>query len=438
MLDNIRISTRIAVGFGVIVALLLGLAGLTWTTATGLGGLFSAYRHEVATVHSAAELRNAMRTTQFALADFRSDPSADRAGQLEASIEALNGRVGVVRDLADSDAERRMVADIAASVDAFGALARTYKDLTENVGEGTDALTRLGIEHRRGIGELRAALEAREAIDLAYDALRASDAFLVTRVRIDRFFAGWPAEEFDTANAPFEQTAAALDRVARGILSADERRMLTEARAGIERFLDVATAARDAELARRPVADEIDAAANALVAGVEAAMARALEEQAAIGTAGTNRVAATQMTTLALSGAALLLAIVIAWVIGRSVGRSARGMVAAIGRIADGDLDTPVEGTQRRTEIGLMAKSLEVLRENARAAADERATNEALEAKRAEFFTHVGERVEALSQGRLDARVDGARWPDLDARTRALGDHLNALARSFEELIGQV
>ncbi|MGY6411231.1 MAG: Cache 3/Cache 2 fusion domain-containing protein, partial [Alkalilacustris sp.] len=110
----------------------------------------------------------------------------------------------------------------------------------------------------------------------------------------------------------------------------------------------------------------------------------------------------------------------------------------AMQSIAGGDYTTEVPVPAARDQIGDIARSLIAFRDRLAEAQAERAARQEADEHRAEFFTHVGERVEALSQGRLDARVDGARWPDLDARTRALGDHLNALARSFEELIGQV
>ncbi|MBK5926679.1 HAMP domain-containing protein, partial [Rhodobaculum claviforme] len=437
MLDRIRISSRINGGFGVVVALLLGLAALTWTASSGLGGLFSTYQNEVRLVERANDLRNAMRLTQFAVADFRADPGEPSAAQLDQALGGLGARAAALRDLANRDTEVAAVAEIEQAVARFTALANGYREVTETTVARTSELTQLGIEHRRGIGALRSALEERGAMDLAYDALRASDAFLVTRVRIDRFFAGWPAEEFDTATAPFEQTAAALDRVSRGGLMPEERAILSGARSGIASFLETAMAARDAELARRPASMELDAAATALVTRVEAMMAKVIEGQAALEAAGDTRVATTQTTTVAVSVAALVLAMLIAWVIGRSVAGSAGGMARSISRIADGDLETPVGGTDHKTEIGVMARSLEVLRENARAAEKERAARAESEERRAEFFDQLGRNLADLASGGLATRMQRADHPGVDEVTLRLCDDFNALGQSFSTLIAQ-
>jgi len=63
----------------------------------------------------------------------------------------------------------------------------------------------------------------------------------------------------------------------------------------------------------------------------------------------------------------LLLALAASFVIGRHIASGIRRTVDAMSALAQGRLDTIVTGTDRRDEIGLMARTLEVFRENARA-----------------------------------------------------------------------
>jgi methyl-accepting chemotaxis protein len=74
--------------------------------------------------------------------------------------------------------------------------------------------------------------------------------------------------------------------------------------------------------------------------------------------------------TLGLGGgiAGILLGMSIAWFIGRGITRPLNLITGAMGRLAAGDLDTEVTGTDRRDEIGLLAQSLEVFKSNATAA----------------------------------------------------------------------
>ncbi len=68
-----------------------------------------------------------------------------------------------------------------------------------------------------------------------------------------------------------------------------------------------------------------------------------------------------------LSGIGLVIAIVagMAWAIGRGISRPIVGMTGLMNRLAGGDLDVTVIGTERGDEIGEMAKAMEVFKDNA-------------------------------------------------------------------------
>ena len=51
------------------------------------------------------------------------------------------------------------------------------------------------------------------------------------------------------------------------------------------------------------------------------------------------------------------------WMVGRGITRPLARITAATGAMAAGDLDTPVPGTARRDELGLLSRVLETFRE---------------------------------------------------------------------------
>jgi methyl-accepting chemotaxis protein len=70
---------------------------------------------------------------------------------------------------------------------------------------------------------------------------------------------------------------------------------------------------------------------------------------------------------LALGGgvAGILLGTATAWFIGQSITRPINAITAAMGRLAGGDLEVEVSGTDRKDEIGSLARSLAVFKSNA-------------------------------------------------------------------------
>ena len=95
------------------------------------------------------------------------------------------------------------------------------------------------------------------------------------------------------------------------------------------------------------------------------------------------------------------------------IARPLKGMTASMSRLAAGDLDITVEGTDRKDEIGLLARSLEVFKRNAIDAHQMAAAQEAenrTKMRRAEILSDLTERFEAnvstLTQGLAGAATE--------------------------------
>jgi methyl-accepting chemotaxis protein len=71
---------------------------------------------------------------------------------------------------------------------------------------------------------------------------------------------------------------------------------------------------------------------------------------------------AIRMAAWVVAGVALIA--LVTWLIGHSISRPLNQLRAAMTRIANGALDTPIEGAGRRDEVGGMAAAVEVFREN--------------------------------------------------------------------------
>ncbi|WP_246180051.1 methyl-accepting chemotaxis protein [Microvirga thermotolerans] len=109
---------------------------------------------------------------------------------------------------------------------------------------------------------------------------------------------------------------------------------------------------------------------------------------------------------LGLIGAAIVLQIVVAFGLGRSISRPIQKLVVSMRALAAGDLSVPVEGTSRRDEIGVMAGAVQVFKDAmiAKAEAEAQAAEEAdAKMRRAEMLDRLTRQFEAnvlaLTQG---------------------------------------
>ncbi|HUB46999.1 MAG TPA: methyl-accepting chemotaxis protein [Acetobacteraceae bacterium] len=177
---------------------------------------------------------------------------------------------------------------------------------------------------------------------------------------------------------------------------------------------------------------------------------------------------ATLWKLIIAGGAILLVTVVTAWLINHDITGSLGALNSVMARLSQGDLDAPVSGTARRDEVGLMAKSVSVFKdelkeaehlrteqetERARARAGQVAAMvsmaETIEAEAADAMTQVEGQTAAMataadtmraSAGRTGTAAESAAAAAGQALANAqtVASAAEELAASIREISGQV
>src|SRR5690606_22564574 len=126
-----------------------------------------------------------------------------------------------------------------------------------------------------------------------------SEALLVTRARVDRFFDVGDISEFNSATTPLQNTQSLLQNLAVGSLLGEERTLLAAAREGVAEFGRATETARDAELLNRQRLAEMDASVQPLNTAMDALGQEANTFLADLSAAGDRTVASTTTTLIA-------------------------------------------------------------------------------------------------------------------------------------------
>ncbi|MGE6740027.1 methyl-accepting chemotaxis protein [Allorhizobium pseudoryzae] len=167
--------------------------------------------------------------------------------------------------------------------------------------------------------------------------------------------------------------------------------------------------------------------------------------------AETDAVITTSMATLLIG---ILATIAIAVYVARAgITAPMERLRSRMAALASGDATSPVDGTERRDEIGAMAKTVEVFRANAlergelesraeaarRMTEEERAANEALKAEEAgtlaEIVQMLANGLKALADGDLSHRINRPFTPKLDSLRADFNHSLDKLAQAMQ-LVG--
>jgi methyl-accepting chemotaxis protein len=147
-------------------------------------------------------------------------------------------------------------------------------------------------------------------------------------------------------------------------------------------------------------------------------------------------IASMRDTMLAVGGGLLVIAALIGLWFSRSVTKPITQLTGTMKALAEGKLETEIKGTTRRDEIGEMARTVEVFRDNAlkvnSLTEEERAGSERRRIERTTMMQALqasfGEVVDAAGMGDFSRRID-AEFPDRE---------LNAIAASINNLVGTV
>ena len=189
-----------------------------------------------------------------------------------------------------------------------------------------------------------------------------------------------------------------------------------------------------------------------------AAAAKRSETQATALLAASQR--QTTILVVSIGLAVVALGLLLSYLIGRSITRPLNGLAQAMGRLAEGDTATAIPATDAKDEIGRMARTVIVFRDNAvereRLAANETEASRARE-RRSELIATTIVRFEqsvdqALAKVRGAAeRLDGAASAlngaadavsaeanAAEERVTAASENVGAAAASTEELTGSI
>lgn len=444
MLKNTRITTRIAGGFALILLMLSLFAGLTWYQLNSLRAVSATAQNAEMRAMLAADMNHGVGRATIAVGAYLDAPDDEAA-------QAVIGAMQHVRSLAvelDALGSQNGTAMINLK-DRHLAEAQVLIDLYRVRTDQVLRMQQTGIEHRRNIEQLQRLFEGRGARDDAYAAMGASNDFLVTRVRVDRFLSGADVSDFDEAKVPYDSTLSLMQEINRRPIPDDARSLVTAALAGIATYWADATALRELELQVRQAVAAVTATEQDSVALVQVIRDTAVSQ---------NQDADVQFeqilrTTVAaiLGGVALAIALgaLIAAGLSRDIGRRLTQTLDQTNRLARGDLQVEIQGQDGRNELSELAQALAIFRQNAidrrdledqaRHAQDAAAAVRETEARQqARVVRDIGAGLSRLAAGDLTEQIPNPPSDPFPAGYDALREAFNSVVANLTGTIARI
>jgi methyl-accepting chemotaxis protein len=421
-----RVGTKI-VSIGVIVLIaFVAIAGFYTVMNRQVDLLMEADQLATTQVEHTARMRGAFLNARLQERNFDADPNARLAEASKQFAADARAEIETMLGQAKQDSLRRELTEAQAALDLYSQRFETFRQLWE----------RLGYNENSGLqGSLRAAVHAIETSlkDANNDTLLAM--MLTLRRHEKDFLLRRQRSYLDRFTQSAAQFRAALEQAG-----------MTAQLPLLDTYLRDFAALVDGTLSVRGGNEALEAAAGALLVRVDDLFAHNMQEM------NRTKQAAAEMRSKAGLGATVgLLAVavfslIVAFVIGRGIGRPLAQMTGLMSALAAGDHSQAVPELKRSDEVADMARALEVFKRNAieksrlDAAEKTRMETEQREAaaareRDARISREIAEFCTAIGSGALDRRVETS---GLEGVFRDLAQQMNGLAGMLQTMAGEL
>mgnify|MGYP003650957941 CR=1 FL=1 len=401
-MNNTKILTKIFLGFGIVLALLLVISATGGVSLQNGESNFTQYREQAALSNRAAMVQATLQKAQLAVGDFLSQSSEDAVAEFEERIsetmnliEALNGQI--------TDPKRKKT--ITNAIENLGTYRSAFDQVTSlQTKRNSIAQNRMDVIGPDMESKLTALMQKsydETDVSAAYHAAKTQRSLLLMRLYANKFITTNQLDDFDKAMAA---AAVMKENVAElhNELFDEERKATAAEIATMQEQYETALTEVSEIMAQR---DEVVLGTIGFVGPNIAALMDDLRnglktEQEALGPATSKAMKTAMILTLVVAGVSVLLGVLAALLIGNGIARPVTALTAAMKSLAGGDKTVDIPSQENGDEVGDMARAVLVFKESM-IQADDLAAREREAQKRRE---ERGRQIEALT-GSFDADV---------------------------------
>ncbi|WP_247875470.1 methyl-accepting chemotaxis protein [Azospirillum sp. TSH100] len=401
---NIGIGQKIAIGFGAVLLVMMGLASRSYLSFSNVDDQFETYQHGVAVMDVASDIEMEVLTMRGAVREFALSGSADREKIAREAIEKLRGSFETAYRLARDPELKSGLArakdQLGIYVDGFQRVAPMQHEL---MGLVADILDPLGLSARVELDKIRGEAAAAGDNATVAHAWESMEFLMMARLATNKMLARHDDESAGKAEEAFSTLDQLLQRLATSAAGrpyAEKVRSLqgtvTRYRTGFARTKELSHAVTGL------INGEMTQAGTAVTEEAKTISHSALADADRIRRSTLADISSTEDLILLLSVGGLLAGLVCAILISRAITRPVTAMTGTMGELAAGRLDIAIPGAGQKDEIGAMAAAVTVFKENAltarRLEAEQRAEQQRKEARSATVDRLVVEFEDAVTE----------------------------------------
>ncbi|MEM7041332.1 MAG: HAMP domain-containing sensor histidine kinase [Pseudomonadota bacterium] len=366
-MGSLSISRQIQLAVGCALVLLAALAGLSYLATSELSSTFTGYRGTAQQTLLANELLEEFFDAEIAALSYRLNPTRDEAKTVRGLLDKISQKL--------SDAERSLAGDEQALnlLRQVSASARDYQDTFARVTGLTARSDRIGHSVKAIGPRIRAKLTtimnfARDNGDamLGHEVGIAQQEVMRGRFYNERFLLTNDPQTFDTAVTIMDGARQHVRSFQPYLQDPEMQKLAIQVIDHISAYINAAGELSTVIVVRNDIRDgRLEDLGLQVRDRLRNVHNGAVDRQREMGATGFERSRTTLFLVVSLSLAALCSGAALGGLVSRHISGNVRKMAETMSEIAGGNLEVPITGAERKHELGMMARALQVFKENA-------------------------------------------------------------------------
>ncbi|MFN4205295.1 MAG: methyl-accepting chemotaxis protein [Agrobacterium albertimagni] len=436
MLDNMKIGNKIYLGFGSVLLVLGVIAGAGIYSNLTNEASFGEYRESAKETNEAGRIQANMLEARLAFRKFRAEPTEQLKQDVTTRLATTKASIDTMLGFGLDDAERATVSGFHPFVDTyaqgFDKVVALQSQRDEIVNGTLDTLGPKMTEELEAIGKTVEASGNQQAAALIE---RVKYEVSSLRLGTNKFLLNNSDTAFEGATQFAERAREEVAKIKAASSDAGVNAALDTLATELASYEAAIQSVHDVIKSRNQVINEtMNVAGDQLSTSVEQLKLDLKKEQDTLGPSIQSTMETAVVIGSTLAGVGLIMAGLIAFFIARSITQPIGQITGAMGALADNKLDTVIPGLTHKSEIGMMAKAVDVFKQNAIKIRDLAAQEAALQEKNADLQSNIATVVDAAVAGdftrRITKRYDN---PDLDR----FAANVNTLVESVDAGIAE-
>ncbi|MGE0745504.1 MAG: methyl-accepting chemotaxis protein [Rhodospirillales bacterium] len=363
---NLKIGARLATGIGLVLVMLVVVAGAAYLGLSDGNAYFSQYRISARQSVAAGVFDGGFEAARVGVKEFLLHGSDGAAAKVNDSIGALRDGVKDSTELFKGSGHEpalREVTQLASDyVAAFAKVQELRKQTLALIGQ----LDEVGPRIEKDLTDIMESAHKDGDQAAAYETGLALRTALLARLYVAKFLEVNERSHVERVRKELAAFDAAMTKVLSELQNPERRRLADDALQLAKRYATAFDGVEKAIVGRNDIiANQLDKIGPAASAKLDELVAKNKAEQDELGPRASAEMQRSLTIALVVAGLALAAGVLVGYVVARSITAPIAAMTRAMGVLAGGDTTVEIPAQGQKDEIGSMANAVQVFKENA-------------------------------------------------------------------------